>query len=70
VVKRHKAKGYWRDPENKRKFFLEIAAEKGLDPYDPKTWQNITYANLRERNVHHPPSLPTKGALTRRHTQH
>jgi len=46
-----KPKGYWKIRENRTKFFLDFAAEKGFDPYVPENWRNVTYTELREKKV-------------------
>jgi len=52
-----KPKGYWNDIENRKKFFLNFAAELGFDPFDAKNWENITKAQICERRVRIFPSL-------------
>jgi len=41
-----KPKGFWKDIDNMRQFFLDFAAKKGFDPYDAQTWRKVTYKEL------------------------
>ena len=49
--RKHKPRGYWRDITHKRKFFVDIAAEKGFDPYVVENWVKVTNAELLEKKV-------------------
>jgi len=57
IVKRTKrtnanaTKGYWQNVENRRKFFIEFAKEKGFDPYDASNWLKVTTTQLKEKQV-------------------
>jgi len=51
TVKEQKPKGYWRDKENRRKFFTELAAELGFDPKSTTDWQHITTQQVLAKNV-------------------
>jgi hypothetical protein len=33
----------WRDSATRRKFFLDVAAYKSLDPLEPKNWYSLTH---------------------------
>ena len=46
-----KRKGYWLDRENRRQFFLAIAAEKGFDPSDWLNWRQVTIKHIKEKKV-------------------
>lgn len=32
---------YWQNPNNRKKFFLEIAEENNFDPLDPNAWYSL-----------------------------
>ena len=36
-------KGYWRDIENRKKFFCDLAKELGFDPSDAQNWASVSY---------------------------
>lgn len=44
-------RGFWKSSENRRKFFIEFAQEKGFDPMVPENWHNITWAEFRAKKV-------------------
>jgi len=44
-------KGYWRDAENRRKYFIDYAMEEGFDPIDIQTWRNTTVSQVVEKKV-------------------
>jgi len=46
-----KQKGYWKDIENRRKLFLEIAKEQGFDPSVAENWKNVTHAQIYAKKV-------------------
>jgi len=37
--------------ENRRKFLLELAAEKGIDPYQAENWETVTRADVQAKKV-------------------
>lgn len=41
-------RGYWHDLENRRKFLLQFAEEKGFDPSELANWRNVR-EELRKR---------------------
>lgn len=38
--------GFWRDRENRKQFFCKYAAQIGGDPFDSRTWENLTDSQL------------------------
>ena len=46
-----KSKGYWLDIDNRRKFFLKFAEEKGFDPLVPENWYTITKRQVSAKKV-------------------
>jgi len=50
-VKPEYPKGYWQDAANRRDFFMKFAADKGFDPHDGDSWQNVTHSQLGEKMV-------------------
>ena len=44
-------KGFWQDIENRRRFFLELAAEQGFDPYVAANWDQVTTAQIVAKKV-------------------
>mgnify|MGYP006983421236 FL=1 len=45
------AKDYWLDRENRKKFFLEMAAEMGFDPMKPQNWAHVSGVHILAHNV-------------------
>jgi len=43
--------GFWRNIENRKKFFLDFAAERGFDPMKVENWDNISHADMKIRKV-------------------
>ncbi len=37
---------YWTNHDNRRKFFVEFASQKGFDPLVPENWKNVKYKEL------------------------
>jgi len=50
--KKAKAKGYWQDIENRRRFFEEFAKTHGFDPRDWTKWATITTTQLAQNQVY------------------
>jgi len=46
-----KPKGYWKDIENRKKFFLEFASRHGFDAASPEGWSNVTNIQLLNNQV-------------------
>jgi hypothetical protein len=44
-------KGHWSDNANCRKFFCDLAASKGFDPFVPDNWKKIKYADIKAAGV-------------------
>lgn len=44
-------KGYWKEQQNQRQFFIDIAAEKGVDPVRPESWERITSKDILKKRV-------------------
>ncbi len=40
---------YWKDTHNRRKFFIEFAAQKGFDPLVAENWNNIKTKDISEQ---------------------
>jgi hypothetical protein len=58
VVKRKRVKkqnirrmGFWRERDNRRKFLIDLATSKGLDPFTPSTWYKLTPGDVKEAKV-------------------
>jgi hypothetical protein len=49
--KRRHGKGFWKQRENRRQFLIDLATSKGLDPFDPATWDIITPKDLLRAKV-------------------
>jgi len=47
-----KPKGYWKDMENRKKFFLEFASRHGFDAASPEGWSNVTNIQLLNNQVY------------------
>jgi len=47
----YKPKGYWKDPDNRRKFFLDFARDMEFDPYQARNWLHITKSQIAARKV-------------------
>jgi len=47
-----KPRGYWEELENRRRFFLELAKEKGFDPLNAADWSTVSNADIVERKVY------------------
>jgi len=47
--KKRKPTGYWNDIRNCRRFFEDIAKEKGFDPLDFRSWDSLGYTNILKR---------------------
>lgn len=41
--------GHWSDIENRRRFFIDFAAEAGFDPADADAWNGITVARIHAK---------------------
>ena len=48
-ISRHRPEGYWEDIENRKSFFLELAKEKGFDPYQPQNWYKVSPGQIARR---------------------
>ena len=44
---------YWKDPENRLKFFCKFAEKKGFDPYKPENWANVSKKDVVDNEVNH-----------------
>jgi len=44
-------RGYWKDPEHRKQFFLELANEKGINPNQPGAWEALTVAHVLAKKV-------------------
>ena len=44
---------YWKDPENRLKFFCKFAEKKGFDPYKPENWANVSKKDVVDNKVNH-----------------
>jgi hypothetical protein len=51
IAKHIRGKGFWGQHENRRKFLIDLATSKGLDPFDPHTWQNMTLKDIVDAKV-------------------
>ncbi len=40
------AANYWKVPKNRRKFLIDFAAKKGLDPHVSENWNKITRKDI------------------------
>ena len=47
----YKPKGYWRDLENRKRFFTELAEEKGFDPLDAEKWRKVSRTVIAQKKV-------------------
>jgi hypothetical protein len=43
--------GYWWQRENRRQFLIDLATSKGLDPFDPSTWNIIKCEDVDKAKV-------------------
>jgi hypothetical protein len=44
-------KGFWKRRENRRQFLIDLATSKGLDPFDPSTWNIIKCEDVEQAKV-------------------
>lgn len=44
-------RGYWKKPENLRKFFCEYAQLAGFDPLQPENWARVTNRDIMRKKV-------------------
>jgi len=51
-------KGYWKDPKNRRKFFLDFAVKSEFDPTITEYWNDVTVAEIVDVQVTLPSSPP------------
>lgn len=47
----HKPKGYWENIENRKKYFLNFAAEAGFDPLLQRNWDSVTASQICTKKV-------------------
>ena len=40
-------RGYWRNHENRRQFFIEMAHKLGFDPFKVENWEKVTTRQFR-----------------------
>jgi len=59
-AKKAKAKGYWQDIENRRRFFEDFAKAHGFDPLDWTKWATVTTTQLAQKQVHERPYFGKK----------
>lgn len=45
------AENYWDKVANRRKFFLNIAKEKGFDPLISENWYSLKHADVVDQRV-------------------
>ena len=45
-------KGFWQQQKNRKQFFLDLAAEVGIDPKDPESWTQVTRSQVLAKQVH------------------
>lgn len=46
-----KPKGYWNNIENRRKFFIDFAKQRGFDPFKPENWAHIARVEITKNKV-------------------
>jgi len=44
-------RGFWKKPENRRQFLIDLANSKGLDPFKADTWDVITRNDIIKAKV-------------------
>jgi hypothetical protein len=42
---------YWKDDNNKRKFFIDFAKEKKFDPLHPQNWYSLSFSDFHTLKV-------------------
>jgi len=60
----YKPKGYWRDLENRKRFFTELAEENGFDPLDAKKWRKVSRTVIAQKKVESFFSLKVNSSVT------
>ncbi len=51
IASKKRPAGYWLDIENRKKFFVKLATEIGLNPSDPECWYDVSYKDVLSRKV-------------------
>jgi hypothetical protein len=51
ITKISRRKGYWMILENRRKFLIDLATTKGLDPFKAATWYTLTTKDILQAGV-------------------
>lgn len=46
-----KPRGYWRDNEHRKQYFIEFAKAQGFDPFDSKRWAQVSPLDVHSSKV-------------------